>query len=195
MRFLSSATWVISPTVKFARWSFSKQSATASIRSSSNVPNPSSKKKKSMGFNAFALICFERASAKESETINVSPPESPATGLRAPPEKLSVTKKFPSYTSPYRPPVSSSTRVSASSAISFRYSSAINSINLPAFTSSVSLPSKSRSRETVSILWFIIHLSSKFFKSFLCLTDNSSYFFLNSSNKSHFSRFFSKNSS
>ena len=58
---------------------------TTSNKSSSNVPNPSSKKKSSSGAVPFNWISADNASANASDAKKVSPPDKVDASLCAPP--------------------------------------------------------------------------------------------------------------
>ena len=62
---------------------------TVSSRSSSKLPNPSSKKKNSSGAAPLSWMEEERANANERDVINISPPERVSEGRMAPPFLLS----------------------------------------------------------------------------------------------------------
>lgn len=84
----------------FSLLNFSRLSSTVSTSSESSVPNPSSRKKNSIGLSDFAQIYVESENASERDTRKVSPPESVFTLRSAPPFLLSVTKNSPSYARP-----------------------------------------------------------------------------------------------
>ena len=89
---MSAPTWLITPMAKLSRASIASASITVPSSRSSNVPKPSSRKKKPSGWPR-RLMCMDSESASDSDTRNVSPPDSVDVARGAPPLSMSRTMK------------------------------------------------------------------------------------------------------